>query len=76
MVVSYADPAWTPLFPRASDIVIEVGRLMCHAAVLAREFGVLVTFGGPKANAFPERKQHINIEDYFRSKISLMVCES
>ncbi len=40
IVLRYADPGWTPLFPRASAVVMEVGGLMCHAAVVVREMGV------------------------------------
>lgn len=45
LVVRLADPGWTPLFPRAGGLVMEVGGLMCHAAVVARELGVPAVFG-------------------------------
>jgi phosphohistidine swiveling domain-containing protein len=45
LVVEYADPGWTPLFPRASAVVMEIGGLMCHAAVVAREMGLPAVFG-------------------------------
>jgi len=45
LVLEYADPGWTPLFPRAAALVMEVGGLMCHAAVLAREIGIPAVFG-------------------------------
>ncbi len=45
LVMEYADPGWTPLFPRAAAIVMEVGGLMCHAAVVARELGIPAVFG-------------------------------
>jgi rifampicin phosphotransferase len=45
LVCEFADPAWTPLFPRAAAVVMEVGGLMCHAAVVAREIGVPSVFG-------------------------------
>ena len=44
IVVEFADPGWTPLFPRAAAIVMEVGGLMCHAAVVARELGIPAAF--------------------------------
>ena len=49
LVVEFADPGWTPLFPRAGALVMEVGGLMCHAAVVARELGVPAVFGVPLA---------------------------
>jgi pyruvate,water dikinase len=45
LVVEFADPGWTPLFPRASALVMEVGGAMCHAAVIARELGIPAVFG-------------------------------
>jgi len=39
IVMEFADPGWTPLFPRASALVMEVGGV-CHAAVIARELVV------------------------------------
>lgn len=45
LVVAFADPCWTPLFPRVSALVMEVGGTMCHAAVVARELGIPAVFG-------------------------------
>jgi pyruvate,water dikinase len=49
LVVRYADPGWTPLFPRAAALVMEVGGAMCHAAVVARELGIPAVFGVARA---------------------------
>lgn len=45
IVMEFADPGWTPLFPRAAAVVMEVGGAMCHAAVVARELGIPAVFG-------------------------------
>ncbi|MBI4614005.1 MAG: hypothetical protein HY720_10385 [Planctomycetes bacterium] len=45
IVMEFADPGWTPLFPRAAAVVMEVGGLMCHAAIVARELGIPSVFG-------------------------------
>jgi pyruvate,water dikinase len=49
LVVEFADPGWTPLFPRAAAVVMEIGGMMCHAAVVARELGVPAVSGVPGA---------------------------
>jgi pyruvate,water dikinase len=49
LVMEFADPGWTPLFPRAAAIVMEVGGGLCHAAVVARELGIPSVFGVHKA---------------------------
>ncbi|MCK4472293.1 MAG: pyruvate, phosphate dikinase, partial [Anaerolineae bacterium] len=36
---------WTPLFPRAAAIVTDVGALLSHAAIVARELGIPAVVG-------------------------------
>lgn len=45
LVAPYTDPAWTMLFPLASGLVTEVGGLMTHGAVVAREYGIPAVVG-------------------------------
>jgi pyruvate,water dikinase len=45
LVTAYADPSWTPLFVAASGLVTEVGGLMTHGAVIAREYGLPAVVG-------------------------------
>jgi len=40
LVAPSTDPAWTPLFLRASAIVMESGGFLSHGAIVAREYGV------------------------------------
>jgi phosphohistidine swiveling domain-containing protein len=40
MVTNHSDPGWTPLFTIASGVIVEVGGLICHAAMVARELGI------------------------------------
>jgi pyruvate,water dikinase len=49
LIAPYTDPAWTPLFPLASGIVTEVGGLMTHGAVVAREYGIPAVVGVDRA---------------------------
>ena len=40
LVAEFTDPGWTPLLERVSAVVTEVGGVLSHAAVIAREYGV------------------------------------
>ncbi len=40
LVAPSTDPGWTPLFLRASAIVMETGGYLSHGAIVAREFGI------------------------------------
>jgi pyruvate,water dikinase len=40
LVTAYTDPSWTPLFVTVGGLVTEVGGLMTHGAVIAREYGL------------------------------------
>jgi pyruvate,water dikinase len=40
LVAPYTDPAWTPLFPGAGAIVVEVGSYLSHAGTVAREYQI------------------------------------
>ena len=45
LVAPFTDPGWTPLFVSASGLVTEVGGLMTHGAVVAREYGIPAVVG-------------------------------
>lgn len=40
LVTTFTDPSWTPLFVSVKGLVTEVGGLMTHGAVIAREYGL------------------------------------
>lgn len=45
LVCPGTDPAWTPLFLAAGGLVMEVGGLMTHGSVVAREYGIPAVVG-------------------------------
>jgi len=49
LVAPFMDPGWTPLFVNAGALVTEVGGLMTHGSVVAREYGIPVVVGVPEA---------------------------
>lgn len=62
IVMEFADPGWTPLFPRAAAVVMEVGGLMCHAAVVAREMGIPAVFGVSDATRILTDSQRVTVD--------------
>lgn len=40
LVTHASEPAWTPIFINASGVVLEVGGLLQHGAIIAREYGI------------------------------------
>jgi pyruvate,water dikinase len=45
LVTSYTDPSWSPLFVGIAGLVTQVGGLMTHGAVIAREYGLPAVVG-------------------------------
>lgn len=45
LVTAFTDPSWTPLFVSIAGLVTEVGGLMTHGAVIAREYGLPAVVG-------------------------------
>ncbi len=45
LVAPFTDPGWTPLFLTAKALVMETGGIMCHGAVVAREYGIPAVVG-------------------------------
>lgn len=49
LVTNSTDPSWTPLFLSVKGLVTEVGGLMTHGAVIAREYGLPAVVGVEQA---------------------------
>ena len=45
LVAKFTDPSWTPLFLTASGLVMEVGGIISHGAIVAREYGLPAVVG-------------------------------
>ena len=45
LVTTYTDPSWTPLFVAIKGLVTEIGGLMTHGTVIAREYGLPAVVG-------------------------------
>ncbi|MFL5839108.1 MAG: PEP-utilizing enzyme [Thermoleophilaceae bacterium] len=49
LVCATTTPAWTPLFPSLAALVTDTGGILCHAAVVAREYGLPAVVGAEVA---------------------------
>jgi pyruvate,water dikinase len=61
LVTSYTDPSWTPLFVTITGLVTEVGGLMTHGAVIAREYGLPAVVGVEHATRLIRDGQRIRV---------------
>ena len=61
MVCPGTDPAWTPLFLLAAGLVMEVGGLMTHGAVVAHEYGIPAVVGVHQATQRLENGQRVRL---------------
>ena len=61
LVTAYTDPSWTPLFVAIKGLVTEVGGLMTHGAVIAREYGVPAVVGVEHATRMIRDGQRIRV---------------
>jgi phosphoenolpyruvate synthase/pyruvate phosphate dikinase len=61
LVTAYTDPSWTPLFVTIKGLVTEVGGLMTHGAVIAREYGLPAVVGVDQATRLIRDGQRIRV---------------
>ena len=62
LVCPGTDPSWTPLFLSAAGLVMEVGGMMTHGAVVAREYGIPAVVGVDQATRRLQTGQRIRID--------------
>ncbi|QDQ06587.1 phosphoenolpyruvate synthase [Bacillus sp. BD59S] len=61
LVTAFTDPGWTPLFVSIKGLVTEVGGLMTHGAVIAREYGLPAVVGVENATKLIKDGQWIRV---------------
>jgi len=61
LVAPFTDPGWTPLFVNAAGVVVEVGGLLSHGSVVAREYGIPAVVGVTGATQQIESGQRIRV---------------
>lgn len=61
LITPFTDPSWTPLFVSIKGLVTEVGGLMTHGAVIAREYGLPAVVGVENATKLIKDGQRIRV---------------
>ncbi|MFE6151638.1 rifamycin-inactivating phosphotransferase [Streptomyces sp. NPDC057889] len=61
LVTAFTDPSWSPLFVGIAGLVTEVGGLMTHGAVIAREYGLPAVVGVEHATRLIRDGQRIRV---------------
>ncbi|HEX5595549.1 MAG TPA: rifamycin-inactivating phosphotransferase [Micromonosporaceae bacterium] len=61
LVTTFTDPSWSPLFVAIQGLVTEVGGLMTHGAVVAREYGLPAVVGVENATKLIRDGQRIRV---------------
>ena len=62
LVCPGTDPSWTPLFLAAGGLVMEVGGLMTHGSVVAREYGIPAVVGVHEATTRLKTGQRVRVD--------------
>lgn len=62
LVCPATDPGWTPLFLSAGGLVMELGGVMTHGAVVAREYSIPAVVGIHDATIRLKDGQHIRVD--------------
>ncbi|PRX42614.1 phosphoenolpyruvate synthase [Planifilum fimeticola] len=62
LVAPYTDPGWTPLFHSAKALVTEVGGMMTHGSVVAREYGIPAVVSVKDATRILKDGQYVRVD--------------
>ena len=72
LVCRGTDPSWTPLFLSAGGLVTEVGGMMTHGSVVAREYGIPAVVGVHQATRRLQSGQRVRLDG---SRGQIMILE-
>ncbi|MCH3963590.1 MAG: phosphoenolpyruvate synthase [Clostridium sp.] len=61
LVTAFTDPSWTPVFVSIKGLVTEVGGMMTHGSVIAREYGLPAVVGVENATRLIKDGQKIRV---------------
>ena len=62
MVAPSTMPAWTPLFASIAAVVTDVGGILSHAAIVAREYNIPAVLGTGKGTSVIQDGQTVEVK--------------
>ncbi|GAA3732433.1 PEP-utilizing enzyme [Salinactinospora qingdaonensis] len=62
LVAPITSPSWTPVFARIKAAVSDIGGIMCHAAIVSREYGLPAVVGTGTATATIRTGQRVRVD--------------
>jgi pyruvate,water dikinase len=62
LVAPVTSPSWTPVFARIVAAVSDIGGIMCHAAIVSREYGLPAVVGTGNATSAIKTGQRIRVD--------------
>ncbi len=62
LVCPSTDPGWTPLFLTASGLVMEIGGMITHGSVVAREYGLPAVVGVHQATTRIKTGERVRVD--------------
>jgi len=76
LVAPVTDVAWTPLFAQAAGLVVEVGGLLSHGSIVAREYGVPAVVGVAGATRIIRTGDRISLDGATGQVLQLSAAET
>jgi phosphohistidine swiveling domain-containing protein len=76
LVAPVTDVAWTPLFAQAAGLVVEVGGLLSHGSIVAREYGVPAVVGVSGATRTIRTGDRITLDGATGRVVNLTAAEN
>jgi pyruvate,water dikinase len=64
LVAPFTDPGWTPYFLTAAGIVVDMGGLLSHGSIIAREYGIPAVVNVGPATKFLRTGQMLRVDAY------------
>ena len=62
LVAPFTDPAWTPYFVPAAGVVMDMGGVLSHGAIIAREYGIPAVVNVGPATKIIRTGQRIRVD--------------